>query len=158
MSNRVTLARLPEMGKAEVSALPLDQIEMLLEDVSDLKAQAKKYDAILSDELSRRFEASASGKRNEAGKDTGTVRFVADGYTVIADLPKKVEWDQPKLSAAVAVIRDEWKEDPSEYVEVKYGVSETKFNAWPKVIQKVFLDARTVGAGKATYKLEKKDA
>ena len=35
--------------------------------------------------------------RAEAGKDTGTVRFVDNDFTVIADLPKRVKWDQAKL-------------------------------------------------------------
>jgi hypothetical protein len=158
MSNRVTLAQMIEMGD-RVSTIPLYQIEMLLEDVSALKSQAKAYDDILNRELARRFADTSASSRREVGKDTGTVRFGCDGYTVIADLPKKVDWDQSKLSAAVDTLRNEWSEDPAEYVDVKYNVSETKFNAWPKMIQKLFADARTVSSGKQTFKLEaQKDA
>ena len=44
-------------------------------------------------------------------------------------------------------------DDPSEYIEVIYKVSERKFTAWPETIRTAFAPARTVRTGKATFTL-----
>src|SRR5690606_8814106 len=56
------------------------------------------------DELRRmavalKYGDRAHATRQAAGKDTGTVRFDDGAVTVIADLPKRVDWDQDKLAA-----------------------------------------------------------
>jgi hypothetical protein len=44
-------------------------------------------------------------------------------------------------------------EDPAEYVEISYRISETKFNAWPETLKSAFEAARTVKSGKPSYRL-----
>jgi hypothetical protein len=70
----------------------------------------------------------------------------------IADLPKKVEWDQARLGAMVARIRAAG-DDPTEYVETSYRVPERKYGAWPAAIRDGFEAARTVKPGKPTFHL-----
>ena len=95
----------------------------------------------------------------DAGKDTGTVRLVEDGVIVIADLPKRVDWDQAQLAALVERIRAEG-DDPAEYVDTAFKVPERKYAAWPSAIRAAFEDARTVKTGKPVFKLSlaKEDA
>ena len=155
MSNRVALAQLRELTKEQVHDLPIDQIAMLLEDVADLKAQAKAADELLTAELDRRFGERAQIVRKAQGKDTGTVTIAMDGANIRADLPKRVTWNQAELSKAVETVRS-WGEDPREYVGIEVKVSEAKYNAWPASIRKVFEPARMVGVGKATYGVELK--
>jgi hypothetical protein len=140
------------MNATEVSALPIDQLELLLEDVAELKARAARLDGILSSALHMRFSEGAHAARRAAGKDTGTVRLADGDVVIVADLPKKVEWDQAKLDAAVQVVKG-WGENPADYIEVKLSVAERKFEAWPPAIQREFIGARTVSAGKPTYKI-----
>lgn len=154
MSNRVTLAQLAKLTTEEVNRLPLDQIAMLLEDVATLKAEAKTCDKILAETLNARFGAAAANLRKAKGSDTGSVTLTEGGFKIKADLPKKVEWDQPLLATAVATIRDKWQENPADYVATEFKVSEMKYNAWPPAIRKVFEPARTVAPGTLTFKIE----
>lgn len=157
-TNRATLAQLDKMTAEEVQAIPQDQLVMLLEDLAAKAAAHKARDAKLYAEIDRRFSGRARQQRFAEDKDTGTVRFAEGDFTVIADLPKSVSWDQKKLISAVATLRDDWMEDPNEYIDTKLTVSETKFKAWPKKIRALVEPARTVGCGKATYKFEQREA
>ena len=77
--------------------------------------------------------------------DDGQVR-------VTADLPKKVEWDQKRLADITRRIAANG-EDPAQYVEISYRVSETKFGAWPESLKSAFAPARTLKTGKPGYRL-----
>ena len=44
-------------------------------------------------------------------------------------------------------------EDPGQYVEVSFKVSERAYTAWPERIRAAFEPARTVRTGRATYRL-----
>lgn len=71
---------------------------------------------------------------------------------ITADLPKKVEWDQTRLAEITRRIAQSG-DDPKQYVEISYRVSETKFNAWPETLKSAFEAARTVKSGKPSYRL-----
>lgn len=157
MSNRTTLAQLREMDVTQAACLPIDQLAMLLEEVAGLRADAKRLSDLLTDALHARFGSIAADMRQRGGKQTGRVRITLDGgFEVIADIPKKVEWDQAKLREAEAAVRS-WGEDPAQYLTAVLSVPESRYNAWPESIRKVFEPARTLGAGKPTYAIEQKD-
>ncbi len=153
-SNRVTLAQLRELTAEQAASLPVDQIAMLLEEVADQKASLKHCDDLLNGALNYRYSQQASLLRKAAGKNTGTVSITDGDFVVKADLPAKVEWDQDKLVEALKVIRS-WNEEPKDYVAIEVKVSESRYKAWPPVIQKLFEPARTVAAGRPTYKVER---
>ncbi len=79
-------------------------------------------------------------------------RFTDGDVTVVADLPKKVEWDQRDLADLVERIKAEG-EDPRDYVEVSLKVAERNYTSWPKHICSLFEPSRTVRAGKETFEL-----
>ena len=83
---------------------------------------------------------------------TGTVRFQDGAVEIAVDLPKRVEWDQARLAALSEQIRA-GGEDPGQYVEVSFKVSERAYTAWPERIRAAFEPARTVRTGRATYRL-----
>ena len=87
-----------------------------------------------------------------ANKDTGVVHFDDGRIRITADLPKKVEWDQARLADITRRIAANG-DDPSEYVDVSYRISETKFNAWPEAFKAPFITARTVKTGKPSFRL-----
>lgn len=157
MSNRTTLAQLREMGAEQAARLPVDHLAMLLEDVAGLKADAKRLDDLLTTALTLRYADAAASARRAAGKDTGTVTVVDGDFAIKADLPKKVEWDDDLLAEAEAKLRD-MGEDPTEYIVVKRAVKEAAYNGWPSSLRAMFEPARTVGAGKATFKIERRAA
>ena len=90
-------------------------------------------------------------ERRAAGKDTGTIRFDDGDFTVVADLPKRVDWDQDRLAAVVERIRAAG-DDPAQYVDIAFKVPERKYTAWPDAIRASFEPARTVRPG--TLKIE----
>ena len=155
--NRVNLAQACKMPVQEVASLPIQQLALLLEDLSELKAQYLNATKAIEKALDMRFSDHATAARKAAGKDTGTIRINDGGATVVCDLPKKVEWDQAKLRDGVAHLKNVWEEDPAEYVALEIKVAESKYNAWPSKIRELFEPARTVGVGKPTYKILMED-
>ncbi len=156
LPNRTTLAQLREMDAAAAARLPVDQLAALLDDAAELKADAKRAADLLHDALHARFGAAAVAARREEGKDTGRVRLEEDGFEVVADLAKRIEWSQARLAEAVRTLR-EWGEDPADYVATELRVPEARFTAWPPRMRALFEPARTVGAGRPTYTLAPKD-
>ena len=147
---------LDEVGQvflAELETMPLAELDRLIKRVTAAKEAAREYEQFLQATLNHRFSERAQRLRQEAGKTTGTVRFEEDGYVVIADLPKKPEYDQEKLRLAVEALR-KWGENPEDYVGIEIKVAETKYTAWPPAVRGLFEPARTLKTGKPTYKLE----
>ena len=65
---------------------------------------------------------------------------------MVADLPKRVDWNQEKLAQIAQNIADSG-EDPAEFIDTKFSVSERKFGALPEAWRKGFEPARTVKVG-----------
>ncbi len=154
MSNRTTMAQLREMTADQVSILAVDQLAMLLEDVADLKADAKRLDDLLTTGLALAYGPRAAELRKAEGKATGTVSIEAEGFTIRADSPKKVEWSQAELRVAMKTVKG-WGADPADDITAALSVPESKFNAWPASIRAVFEPARTVSTGRASFKIER---
>lgn len=122
-----------------------------------LLTTAKAVDAWLDKALDLKYSQRARELRLAEGKDTGVVHFEDGPVHITADLPKKVDWDQARL-AEIAHRITAGGENPAEYVEITYRVSETKFNAWPETLKSAFAPARTLKTGKPGFRLElKKD-
>ncbi len=102
--------------------------------------------------LEVRYAARALECRRGEGKDTGTTRFDDNGVTVIAELPKRIDWDQAKLAQIAANIASAG-EDPTEFIDTKLSVSERKYGALPESWRKGFEPARTVRTGKPKFRL-----
>lgn len=150
--NRPSLAEITQMPIAEVIALPPEVLALLQEDADAEMRSVKASKDWLDGAISRKFSDQAAAHRRGEGKDTGTARFQDGSVTVVADLPKRVEWDQSSLADLVERIKADG-EDPREYVDISFKVSERKYTAWPSHIQSAFAEARTVRTGKETFKL-----
>jgi hypothetical protein len=151
-ANRPSLEDIRAMPVGEIATLPADQLALLQEDAEAAFQAAKSLKEWLEGAIALRYGDRATSARTEQNKDSGTVRFDDGPVTVIADLPKRVEWDQAQLSALVERIRA-GGEDPSEYVELAFKVPERKFSAWPAHIRAAFASARTVRTSKPSFVL-----
>ncbi len=152
ISNRISLDELRRMAVGDIAALPADQLALLQDEADAALHQAKTTCDWLDGAVALKYGDRAHAARQAAGKDTGTIRFDDGAVTVIADLPKRVDWDQDKLAALVERIRAEG-DDPAEYVDVAIKVPERKYTAWPGHLREAFEPARTVRAGKPSFKL-----
>jgi hypothetical protein len=139
---------------SQIAALSAPELACIIDDLSEQKARLGALEDKLRSALDLKYGARAHQRRAEENKDTGTVRFEDNGFVVIAELPKRVKWDQHKLQHAVEIIRSGWGDDPAEYVKVKLEVSEAAFANWPRPVRELFLPARTVETGRPTYRIE----
>ena len=143
-----------DLAVADVANLSAPELACVLDDLNAQKAALRRIEDKLDAALDHRYGARAKQCRAEAGKDTGTVRFEDNGFIVIADLPKRVKWDQDKLRHAVEIIRTGWGDDPADYVKTKLEVSEAAYANWPRPVRELFTPARTVETGRPVYRLE----
>ena len=152
ISNHITLADIHRMPVGQIAALPADQLAMLKGVADQHLTQAKTVSDWLDGAISLKYADRAAECRHDAGKDTGTIRFEDSGVTVIADLVKRIEWDQAMLAGLVERIRADGA-DPTDYVDISYGVSERNYNAWHTDIRQEVEPARTVRTGKPKFRL-----
>ena len=151
--NHITLGDLRTMQIAAIVALPPEQLALLQDAASEALRSAKTTSDWLEGAIALKYADRAVMARMEASKDTGTVRFEDGAVTVIAELPKRVDWDQAQLADLVERISAAG-DDPTEYVDVSFKVPERKYAAWPESIRQSFAPARTVRTGALKVKLE----
>tara|TARA_A100000172_G_scaffold75849_1_gene58903 strand:- start:82 stop:540 length:459 start_codon:yes stop_codon:yes gene_type:complete len=128
--------------------------ELTVEELAGIDAQLRADKAEL-DKRRATFEAVLNEKfEGQIGSDLGTTRIEDGHYDVVVTTPKKVKWDADLVEEIETLLRDQWQEDPSDYIVTKRTVEENKYKAWPKTIQELFNPARTVSAGKRQFKFE----
>jgi hypothetical protein len=135
-----------------IADLPVEMLAIMQREIDERLKHEKAVKARLDGALIHRYASRAAELRQEIGKDTGTVRFDDGDFTIVADLPKRIAWDQAQLATMADRIRTAG-DDPSEYIDVAFKVSERKYSAWPEAIRKGFEPARTVKPGTLKVKL-----
>jgi len=124
----------------------------LKNDAADRLSTGKTVVDHIERALDLKYGDRARRLRLDEGKDSGVVHFDDGHVRITADLPKKVDWDQKQLADLVRRITANG-DNPAEYIEISYRVSETKFNAWPESLKNSFIPARTLKTGKPGFRL-----
>lgn len=150
--NRISPDEVLTTPAGELAALASESLFQLKNDATDLLATTKAIVNQIDRALELKYADRARQLRLAAGKDTGIVHFDDGHVRITADLPKKVEWDQARLRDITQRIAANG-DDPSEYVDISYRVSETKFTAWPESLKSAFSPARTLKTGKPDFRL-----
>ena len=124
--NRQLLAQVAPIPATQLSEASPDLLQKAL-----IAAMTEVTDAMMQLEHIERaidlcYAQRAKVLRLAQGKDTGVVHFDDGDVSVTADLPKKVEWDQKQLAQLVARIAAAG-DNPAEFIETSYRVSETKY-------------------------------
>jgi hypothetical protein len=156
-NNSPTPDDLPGIPDAELAQFPVELLAILQRETEEALKRAKAAKARLDGALTVRYATRAAEERQTRGKDTGTVRFDDGDFTVVADLPKRVDWDQEVLAQIARNIADSG-EDPAEFIDTKLSVSERKYGALPEAWRKGFEPARTVRTGTLKVTLESSEA
>lgn len=144
--NTPSLDAMLNMPTGELAQMPVELLLSLQAELAHAAKQLKAANTRFNTALEVRYASRAAEARQACGKDTGTVRLADGDYTIVADLPKRVDWDQEKLAQIAANITDSG-EDPAEFIETKLSVSERKYGALPEAWRKGFEPARTVKVG-----------
>lgn len=150
--SHITIIQILNTPAGELAQQSGESLFQLKNDAMDLLAVAKAVIEHIDCVSNLRYGARAHQLRLAVGKDTGVVHFDDGQVRVTADLPKRVEWDQEQLadiSRRIAANGD----DPAQYIEISYRVSEAKFNAWPDSLKGAFIPARTLKTGKPGFRL-----
>jgi len=111
--------------------------------IAGAKSKITQYESSLKKMLAEDIASSYQ----EKGDKFGTVTFEKCGVQFKVTTPKTVNWDQDKLAAIYDRIKRS-NDNPLDYLDLSFSVSETKYKAWPEVIRSEFTDARTVKEGK----------
>ncbi len=150
--NSQLLSEVSAMAATQLSEASPDVLQKALIAAMTEVTHAKKQLEHIEHALDMRYAQRAKALRLAQGKDTGVVHFDDGNVAVTADLPKKVEWDQKQLHDLIPRIAA-GGDNPAEFIETSYRVSETKYLAWQESLRSQFTPARTVKVGKATYRL-----
>jgi hypothetical protein len=146
----LTIAWLDEASPSEVAALGPGELQALATQVDEAAEALKRRKDVLETGLGLRYVDRARQRLNAEGKDTGTAWLEDDGFEIVVEVPKRVDWNQEKLAAAYQKIP---ADERDQYVRVTYAIDERKFAAWPEALQAFFRDARTVKTGKPRFRL-----
>ena len=92
--NRIQIDDLSAMEVADIASLPVEQLTALQSEIAERLTLTKLMKDRFDSALECRFSLPAREGRAALGKDTGTVRFNEGPAQIVADLPKKVSWDQ----------------------------------------------------------------
>ena len=153
--------RTPQIDLATIKHMPIgDILKMkpavllkLVRQAEDDLRRAKMVKDWLHDILTQKYADQAKAMRGRIGKDTGTVHISDDDIVIISNLPKKVEWNQEKLSQIIEKLLSEgW--NIQQLATREFKVSERKFNDLPSGVRAQLEEARTINVGKESFKLE----
>ena len=145
------------LSAGEIAQLPVELLAAVQGEINAAAQQMKAVTARFTTALEIRYATRADEARRLQAKDSGTVRLVDGAFTVIADLPKRVDWNQEKLAQIAADIAASGG-DPAEFIETSLKVSERRYAALPEAWRKGFEPARTVRAGALKVVLEPNEA
>ena len=104
LANTPGLDDLDRLAIGDIAALPPEMLLTLQEAALAETARVKRLRDRLEAGIGQRYGAASESERVAQGKTSGTVRIEDAGVVVIADLPKKVTWDQDRLAAMAARI------------------------------------------------------
>lgn len=151
----ITLENLLHIPQGDLAALSPQKLAELIEEAKFKLDNYKLLHERLQGVVNFKYQDSFNHNRIDQQKETGILRIEEEGYVIAQDIAKKTDWDKKKLNEIIEKIKSQG-DDPAEYVDITYKISEHKFKSWPSFIRKVFEPARTIKHGKPTYTLTPK--
>ena len=131
--------------------------------LKELLSQRAAYEAQITDiqghinAINIDIEHILAGKladlRKLQAKEFGAVNLVVDGFKVTETVPKKVEWDQDKMTNLFEAILKAG-DVPFNYMRVKLEVPEKMYEGFVPEVKNMFSDCRTVKPGRPSIKFE----
>jgi len=151
--DKINLTDVPNIPIGTLSKLAPEQLLSLQEQAAQHFQRAKMLKEWLDNSIALKYRDIASNLRKIDSKDSGTVHFTDGDFKITSVLAKKVDWNQEKLKDVVTAIRKHG-DNPDEYVESSYRISETKYTSWPEHIKNIFKPARLLKTGAETFKIQ----
>lgn len=146
-----------DLSAQVIRDLPLENVAALQRFIADAKSELATLSNMVQTGLELRYGEQAKAQLLAQGKDTGTTHLQDDGFDITVEIGKDVKYEPKGLAELVAKI-EATGGDPREYVEIKYGVSESKFKSWPQTLRAPFEALRTVTPKAPKFVLRRMDA
>ena len=146
-----------DLSAQVIRDLPLENVAALQRFITEAKSELATLAAMVQTGLEMRYADAAKAQLLAKGQDTGTTHIQDGDFDITVEIGKDVKWEPKGLTELVAKIKATGG-DPSEYVEIKYGVSEAKFKAWPQTLRAPFEALRTVTPKAPKFVLRRMDA
>ena len=150
----LTLQKLQTLSASELSKFSGSALFDIQQQTQRTYDQAKDDKDWIEAAIALKYCEKAQTIRPQFGKDTGVIHFEDENLYITEDLPKRVSWDQSKLSHIAQSIRAKG-ENVHEFLDMNYKVSEHKYIAWPERLRSLFQGARTLKTGKPVFRLSK---
>jgi len=145
------LSTIETMNTKELSSLEVFDLADLSDQVAKLLSHAKELKAKLDDALNLRFSETVKENLRLEHKDTGTTKFVENGFQIIAEVPKKVTWDSQKIEEIIKTIPESHRRD---YIKTTHSIDERIYSNFSYEYQQLFKPARTVTPGKTKFQIK----
>lgn len=152
--NIVALRQVLDQTPLDYAVAPVDAYQQLVEQADQLQAFAKNVRAFVDRVSELRYGEQARAQLLTNGSDTGTTHVIDGDFDITVEIDKTVTHDQEKLAEIFQRIATSG-EDPRQYIDVKFTVSERKYSSWPEVLRAPFAAVRTVKPGKPKYTIKR---
>jgi DNA-directed RNA polymerase specialized sigma24 family protein len=144
------LSVLETLTAKEISSLEIYDLMDLSDQVAKLTSHAKELKEKLDDGLNLKFSEAVKNSLRSENKDAGTIRFFNGAFQIIAEVPKRVTWDQEKMEELIKRVPDERRKT---IVKITYAIEERKYAELPHEYQELFREARTITPGKTKFQI-----
>jgi DNA-directed RNA polymerase specialized sigma24 family protein len=144
------LSMLETLTAKEISSLEVYDLMDLSDQVAKLTSHAKELKEKLEDGLNLKFSEAVKNSLRSENKDTGTTKFFDGAFQIVAEVPKKVTWDQKKMEELIKRVPDERRKT---IVKITYAIEERKYSELPHEYQELFREARTITPGKTKFQI-----
>lgn len=148
----INTGSLPELSVSQLAALPQQQLQEFDLSLNLMATWIKQSRDRLNTALEQRYGEQARQSLQESGRDFGVAHIDDGALQVTYELPKRVSWDQKRLAEMAERITAAG-ENVSDFIDVDYSVSESRFKNWPSTLREQFEAARTVKPGKPSFRL-----
>lgn len=153
MSNlMINIGSLPELSVSQLAALPQQQLQEFDLSLNLMATWIKQSRDRLNTALEQRYGEQARQSLQESGRDFGVTHIDDGALQVTYELPKRVSWDQKRLAEMAERIAAAG-ENVSDFIDIDYSVSESRYKNWPTALREQFEPARTVKPGKPSFRL-----
>jgi len=159
--NTPNLEDIQNMTVESVSELPVEVLADFFEQIKEEKSKVDSFRFMLDAALSLKFQDEISAQFDAKGESLGVIYVEQDSIVLSVDKPRRVKWDESalhSLHATMTASPDVPQSDIDKYFNIKISVPEKAYDGLPASWQSQFTPARTVNAGKTTFKLKRKDA
>lgn len=131
----------------------LRELTLFITNSEEAKGKLEKAIKKSKEEVYHILSDKVSAKLAEKDEPFGSVTLKEADVKITVTIPKKIDWDQDKLSTLAKQIEKDGG-NPLDYLKIDYSVSEAAYKVWGPNIRTFFEPARTATPGNPSIRIE----